>query len=155
MVDFTIHDENSAPGDVAPALAEAKKKFDFIPNLYGVFAESPQAFNGYQGLSEQFQNSSLSTEAKNVVWLAASRENSCDYCMAVHSALAQMSGVDNDVIDALRNGKPIQDESLEAVRRFTQAVVALRASFPRTRPRRCWPPGSASVRSTRLPETAT
>lgn len=130
MVDFTIHDENSAPQDVAPSLAQAKQSFGFIPNLYGVFAESPQAFNAYQALSEQFQNTSLPTEAKHVVWLAASRQNSCHYCVAVHSALAQQSGVDTETIEALRNDKPIPDESLEAVRRFTQAVLTHQGFVP-------------------------
>lgn len=55
MVDFTIHDENTAPQDAAPALAQAKQNIGFIPNLYGVFAESPQAFHAHQALSEQFQ----------------------------------------------------------------------------------------------------
>jgi uncharacterized peroxidase-related enzyme len=123
MPGFTIHDENSAPQEVAPALAQAKKSFGFIPNLYGVMAESPQAFNAYHALSEQFQNSSLSKAAKHVVWLAASRQNSCQYCVSVHSAMAQQAGVDSDVISALRNDKPIGDQSLEAVRRFTQVVI--------------------------------
>lgn len=130
MADFTIHDENSAPEEVSPALAEAKKNFGFIPNLYGVFAESPQAFNAYQDLSEQFQNSSLSTKAKHVVWLTASRQNSCHYCVAVHSAMAQQAGVGSEIIDAVRDDKPIADESLEAVRRFTQAVVTHRGFVP-------------------------
>lgn len=130
MVDFTIHDENSAPQDVAPSLAQAKQNFGFIPNLHGVFAESPQAFNGYQALTEQFQNTSLSTQAKHVVWLAASRQNSCHYCVAAHSVLAQGAGVDAEIIEALRNDKPLPDESLEAVRRFTQAVVSHQGFVP-------------------------
>ncbi|MBC3193976.1 carboxymuconolactone decarboxylase family protein [Pseudonocardia sp. C8] len=130
MVEFRIHDEHTAPHDVAPSLEHAKQSFGFVPNLYGVFAESPQAFNAYQALSDQFQNTSLSTQAKHVVWLAASRQNSCHYCMAVHSAMAQQAGVNTDTIDALRNDKPIPDESLEAVRRFTQAVVAHQGFVP-------------------------
>lgn len=130
MVDFTIHDEHTASQDVAPALAHAKQNFGFIPNLYGIFAESPQAFNAYQALSEQFQDTSLSTEAKHVVWLAASRQNSCHYCVAVHSALAQQAGLDSETIEALRNDKPLSDESLEAVRRFTQAVVTHQGFVP-------------------------
>jgi hypothetical protein len=42
MVEFTVHDENSAPAE-ATALTQAKKQLGFIPNLYGVLAESPQA----------------------------------------------------------------------------------------------------------------
>ena len=42
IVEFTVHDENSAPAE-ATALTQAKKQLGFIPNLYGVLAESPQA----------------------------------------------------------------------------------------------------------------
>lgn len=124
MTEFTIHDENTAPPEVAPALAQARKDFGFIPNLYGVMAESPQAFNAYQALSEQFRATSLPKDAQHVVWLTASRENLCTYCMAVHSAMAERSGVDPAVIEALRAGKPLDDHTLEAVRHFTQAAVA-------------------------------
>lgn len=130
MVEFTIHDENSAPQDVAPALAQAKQNFGFVPNLHGVFAESPQAFNAYHALSEQFQNTSLPAKAQHVVWLAASRQNSCHYCMAAHSALAQQAGLDTEAIEALRNDKPLPDESLEAVRRFTQTVITHQGFVP-------------------------
>ena len=43
MVEFTVHDENSAPAEARSALTQAKKQLGFIPNLYGVLAESPQA----------------------------------------------------------------------------------------------------------------
>ena len=124
MVQFTIHDEHSAPAEVAPMLAQVRKNFGFLPNFYGVMAESPQAYNAYQAISEQFRRTSLGTKAQQIVWLTASRENGCHYCMAVHSAAAIRSGVDSAVVDAVRQGKPIEDERLEAVHRFTQAVVA-------------------------------
>lgn len=130
MAEFTVHDENSAPEELASALAQAKQRFGFIPNLYGVLAESPQAYNAYQAVSEQFRASSLSKEAQHVVWLTVSRHNGCDYCVAVHSTTAAMARVDSAVIDAIREDKPIEDPQLEAVRRFTRAVVEERGWVP-------------------------
>jgi uncharacterized peroxidase-related enzyme len=130
MTDFTIHDENTAPAKVAPALAKARKAFGFIPNLYGIMAESPQAFTAYQALSEQFRATSLPKGGQDVVWLTVSRYNSCHYCMAVHSTHAQRSGVDSETVTALREGKPLADPQLEAVRRFAHAVVADQGNVP-------------------------
>lgn len=123
MAEFTIHDETTAPDEVAGDLAKAKKRFGFIPNLYGVMAESPQAYRAYQALSEQFRDSSLSADAQQVVWLTVSRHNGCAYCVAVHSTLAAAAKVDRGVIEAIRQDKPIEDPELEAVRRFTKTVV--------------------------------
>lgn len=56
MVEFTVHDENSAPAE-ATALTQAKKQLGFIPNLYGVLAESPQALAAYLAVSDQVRKS--------------------------------------------------------------------------------------------------
>lgn len=123
MTEFTIHDEQSAPVELTLALEQARRRFGFIPNLYGIMAESPQALNAYQGLAEQFTATSLGEDAQQVVLLTASRRNTCHYCMAVHSTTALKSGVDSAIVEALRDGKALPDERLEAVRRFTDAVV--------------------------------
>jgi len=48
MVDFTIHDETTAPEESRELLAIAKKQYGFIPNLRGIMAEAPGLFIGYQ-----------------------------------------------------------------------------------------------------------
>ncbi len=126
MIDFTVHDESSAPEEAKPALALAKKQLGFIPNLYGVLAESPQALAAYQALSDQFQRSSLSGAAKHTVWLTASRQNGCTYCVAAHSAMAAGESANESVVKAIREGTPIDDAQLEAVRVFTVQVVESR-----------------------------
>lgn len=98
--------------------------------MYGVLAESPQAYNAYQAVSDQFRKSSLSGDAQQVVWLTVSRHNGCDYCVAVHSTLATMARVDAAVIEAVREDKPIDNRQLEAVRRFTKTVVEQRGWVP-------------------------
>jgi AhpD family alkylhydroperoxidase len=123
MVQFTIHDESSAPDEARPALALAKKQLGFVPNLYGVLAESPQALAAYQAVADQFQKSSLPNTARHVVWLTASRQNGCTYCVAAHSAMAAAAGLDKSTIEAIREDKPIDSVQLEAVRRFTVQVV--------------------------------
>lgn len=123
MVEFTIHDANSAPDESKAALGVAKSQYGAVPNLHGVLAESPQALAAYQALSDQFMSSSLSDAAKLVVLLTASRENRCSYCVAAYSALGAAQNVDESVIDATREGKPIDDAQLEAVRAFTALVV--------------------------------
>jgi uncharacterized peroxidase-related enzyme len=123
MVEFTVHDESSAPNESKPTLAKAKEQFGLIPNLYGVLAESPQALAAYQELGDQFLQTSLSKPAKLIVWLTVSRLNGCRYCVAAYSALAAGDGLDTSVVEAVREDKPIDDPELEAVRGFTAQLV--------------------------------
>lgn len=130
MVEFPVHDLGSAPEELAGDLAKVQQRFGFVPSLYGVLAESPQAYRAYQAVSEQFRKSSLPAPAQHVVWLTVSRHNGCEYCVAVHTTTAQIAGIDRAVIDAIRDDKPIDDGELEAVRRFTQAVAEQRGWVP-------------------------
>lgn len=68
-------------------------------------------YGGYNTLADLFGKSSLPKDAKQVVWITASVENNCEYCVAAHSTLALRAGlaargwVDNTEIDAfLRAG---------------------------------------------------
>lgn len=46
--------------------------------------------------------------------------------MAVHSTVGKMHNLDNEIIEALRNGEPIKDGKFEALRKFTQTVIEKR-----------------------------
>jgi uncharacterized peroxidase-related enzyme len=122
-----IHTIQTAPETSKPVLIEAEKKYRFVPNLFGVFAESPLAVNAYLRLSGLIQSqSSLSPQEQQVVMLAVSFENGCDYCMAAHSAGAAMAQTPPDVIQALRDGKWPGDSKLAALVAFARAVVQQR-----------------------------
>lgn len=121
---FKIHTLQTAPEASKPVLTEVEKAYKFIPNLMGTLAESPLAVNAYFQLSGLIQSkSSLTPQEQQVVMLAVSFENSCDYCMAAHSAGAAMAHTSPDVIQALRDGKLPGDPKLAALITFARAVV--------------------------------
>jgi len=126
MTEFTLHSAETAPDASKPFLEGAQKAFGFVPNLQRVFAESPALLEGYMTLWSIFEKSSFSPAEQQIVYLTSNYENECQYCMAGHSGLAAMAGVPEDVITALRDGTPIADEKLEALRTFTSKVVTKR-----------------------------
>jgi AhpD family alkylhydroperoxidase len=89
-------------------------------------AEAPALLKAYRSLSALFEETSLSPAERQVVLLTTSYENDCDYCIAAHSVIAAMQKVPDDVVQAIRDGKPITDRKLEALRRFTAALVTSR-----------------------------
>ena len=130
MFELTVHTPDSAPEGSRAILEGAQRAMGFVPNLYGVFAGAPAALTGYTGLGQAFEQSSFSATERQVVLLAASAENGCEYCMAAHSTLAAMQQVAPDVVEALRDLEPLTDPKLEALRTFTLRVVQDRGRVP-------------------------
>jgi len=126
MSEFKVHTIDTAPVASVPFLQNAQQSMEFVPNLIGVLAESPAAVEGYLTLMSIFEKSSLTPVEQQVTILAISRINECDYCMAAHSMVASMQKVPADVIQAIRDDKPIADEKLEALRTFATTVIEKR-----------------------------
>ena len=126
MTQFTTYDETNAPADARPVLERTKKALGFVPNLYGVFAENPATLEAYTTLSAIFDKAGFSSLEAQIVLIATSVENDCHFCVAAHSAISAGSGLDADVINALRANQPLADSRLEALRVFTQKVVTER-----------------------------
>ena len=126
MAEFKVHDIDSAPDKAKPLLESSKDDLSMIPNLHGVFAESPPALEAYQRLHGLFEQTSLSATERNVVWLTINVRHNCHYCVPAHTAIAKSQDVDEDIIAALRENRPLNDDKLEALRRFTLAVVEKR-----------------------------
>ncbi|KPH80157.1 carboxymuconolactone decarboxylase family protein, partial [Bosea vaviloviae] len=58
-----------------------------------------------------------------VVMMTSNYHNRCHYCMAGHSMIMTMLKAPQDVIAALREGKPVADTKLEALRVFTRKLL--------------------------------
>jgi uncharacterized peroxidase-related enzyme len=123
---FKVHALETAPEGAKDVLASARKAYGFLPNLLAVMAEAPALLQAYRALVDLFDETSLTPSERQVVLLTTSYENGCEYCVAAHSVIAGMQRVPEDVVQAVRRGKPIADRKLEALRRFTTAVVTSR-----------------------------
>jgi uncharacterized peroxidase-related enzyme len=123
---YTVHTIETAPKAAKETLAAAKEGLGFVPNLFAVMAEAPALVKAYATLSRLFDETSLSAVERQTVLLTVSFVNGCEYCIAAHSVIAGMQKVPGDVVQAIRDGNPIADRKLEALRRFTAAVVNTR-----------------------------
>ena len=124
---FIVHTPEGAPEGSRETLAKAQEKYGFVPNLMGILAEAPAAVKSYAAVYAFFTESSFTPGEQQVVLLSASHGNGCDYCVAVHSTMAKMTGVPEEVVSALRAGRPLPDTKLQALSAFTKLVVTTRA----------------------------
>ena len=117
----------TAPEKSLPLLENIQKSFKFIPNLFGVFANSPVLLEGYLGLEKTSEKGSLTAVERQIVLLSASVENSCNYCTAAHSTvLKSFMHVPADVVSAVRANAPVSDPKLNALVALTKEIVSKR-----------------------------
>ncbi len=122
MTEFTTHTIESAPEGSKLILESAKRRLGFVPNLMATMAEAPVMVESYQTMMGLFDKSALSETERQIILMTNNRLNGCTYCMAAHTAISKMAGVDADVIEALRSGSPIDDPKLEALRKFSVII---------------------------------
>jgi uncharacterized peroxidase-related enzyme len=125
---FRLHDATSAPAASVEKLNSVQKTWGFVPNLHRVLAESPAALEAYATLWGIAEKTSFTPVERNVAYLSIIYENECVYCMAGHTNLSRMAKVSDDAIAAVREGRPIADAKLEALRRFAALITRNRGA---------------------------
>lgn len=120
---FVLHDTATAPQASAEILDGVQKSWGFVPNLHRVLAESPAALEAYATLWGIAEKTGFTTVERNIAYLAIIYENECTYCMAGHSNLSRMGHVEPGHIAAIREGRPVSDAKLEALRAFAAGVT--------------------------------
>src|SRR5258708_37528390 len=79
----------SAPEASKPVLENIQKSLGFIPNLMAIFANNPTVLQGYLALDAVFEKGSFTPRERQIILLAVSVENHCNYCIAAHSTIAK------------------------------------------------------------------
>lgn len=116
-------DSANASAAIQEEFARSQKAFGFVPNLHKVLAVAPQALDAYKFLHEAFQKTSFNATELTVVWQTINHYHQCHYCLPAHTAIAHMQKVDSDIIDALYEALPLQDEKLRTLQKTTYALV--------------------------------
>lgn len=113
--------DDAAEGTAKEMLDGARAKLGFVPNMYRGMAINPGLLSTYlHGYAHFREQANFTAPEQEVVFLTISRANGCDYCTAAHSMLAvKVSKLSEANTQALRDGRPLDDGKLEALRRFT------------------------------------
>jgi len=98
-----------------------EKQLGFVPNLFATYAYSENALKNY--LDYAGAPTSLRAKEKEAVNLAVSQVNNCEYCLAAHTALGKMNGLEEDQILELRQGEASFDTKLDALAGLAKNIV--------------------------------
>ena len=103
-----------------------KKTVGFVPNLFATYAYSDTALENYLNFSNA--KTSLSGKEKEVVNLAVSQVNGCDYCLSAHTAIGKMNGFSDPQILELRAGNASFDAKLNALAKLAKNITESRGN---------------------------
>lgn len=121
-------DPTQTSPEVAAILQAVKAKLGRVPNLFLTLAQAPAALKAYLGATEAIASGRLDAQQREVIALAVAEANGCDYCLAAHSAIGRMVGLDADTILQSRLGVPA-DHRHAALAAFARAVVRERGQI--------------------------
>ena len=115
-----------APAASQPLLNAVKAQLGVVPNMFRLISTSPQALEGYLGLSGALGHGALPAATRERIALAVAEVNGCDYCLSAHTYLGKnLAKLDDAEIAANRAGAS-NDPKADAPVRFAAKVTRAR-----------------------------
>ena len=121
MSRINVIDNHNASAEQKELLDAIHAKLGMVPNFLKIFANSPAALRAFLGLHGIANEGSLDALTKERIALALAEQNACQYCVSAHSAIGKKAGLDNNEIEANRNGSS-QDAKAAVAVKFALAL---------------------------------
>jgi len=109
MTAFPKHDLDTSNVEAAKLLGSVKEKYGFVPDLFTYMAEAPTSLEAYMNLAGLIGKSSLTPQQAQIIQLAISVENSCDFCETAHTAMGKINKASLQTIEAIKTKTEIED----------------------------------------------
>ena len=101
MTLFKTIDEKKASGKVKKVFDHIKKerKIKNIPNFWKTIANDPETLERtWNSLREVMKKGALDLLTKEMIYIAVSMTNSCEYCIRSHTAAARKKGMSDKML---------------------------------------------------------
>ena len=101
MTIFKTIDEKKASGKVKKVFDNIKKerKIKKIPNFWKTIANDPETLERtWNSLREVMKKGALDPLTKEMIYIAVSMTNSCEYCIRSHTAAARKKGMSDKML---------------------------------------------------------
>ena len=104
MTIFKTIDEKKTSGKVKKVFDHIKKerKIKNIPNFWKTIANDPETLERtWYSLREVMKKGALDPLTKEMIYIAVSMTNSCEYCIRSHTAAARKKGMSDKMLKEL------------------------------------------------------
>ena len=104
MATYPFVEEAAASPEVRAVYEDIKatRKVDWINNFWKVLANHPASLKRtWESIKEIMAPGALDPRTKEMLYLAVSMSNSCDYCIVSHTAAARKAGMTDAMLHEL------------------------------------------------------
>jgi len=111
---------DKTPEASRPLLDSVESAYGVVFNVFKVLAHSPAALGSYLQFYQTNETSSMTAKQREIVALAVSQVNGCEYCTSVHTVVGGKVGLTAQQVLGARDG------SLDAYSVFAREVTLSR-----------------------------
>lgn len=125
MSRIELVDPNLAEGRAGELLAAVKAKMGKAPNMTRAMATAPAVLDAYLKFSGALAEGQLPATVREQIALVVGEQNGCDYCLAAHSLLGKLAGLQpGEILDSRRGVS--EDDRVQALLAFARRLVETR-----------------------------
>lgn len=125
MSRMPLIDPNDTTADRKSVLSEIHAAFGATPNMFRAVANSPAALHSMWGAFGALGAGVIPAVLGEQIAVAVANRNSCEYCLAAHTALGHKAGAESHEMAAAQEGQS-SDPKTAAALAFALAVVESR-----------------------------
>ena len=117
--------ENEAKGKVKEVFDEIKssRKITEVPNFWKYLANSPETLERtWTSLKQVMKEGALDPVTKELIYVAVSITNSCEYCTRSHTVAAKKKGATDDMIKEMIDVVGIANQNNKLVEAYQVEV---------------------------------
>jgi uncharacterized peroxidase-related enzyme len=124
MTRLTALNPEEVTGKTKDLFNAVQAKLGVVPNMMRTMGNSPAVLEGYLNLSGALSHGKLSAKTGELIALAVSESNSCDYCLAAHTFIGEkLVKADPAVLNAARTGNST-DAKTEAILQLAKTLIS-------------------------------
>lgn len=124
MTRLTALNPEEVTGKTKDLFNAVQAKLGVVPNMMRTMGNSPAVLEGYLNLSGALSHGKLSAKTGELIALAVSESNSCDYCLAAHTYIGEkLVKADPAVLHAARTGNST-DTKTEAILQLAKTLIS-------------------------------
>ncbi len=98
---YPVPDLNNLPQDIKEKVLQVQEKAGFVPNVFLVLAHRPDEFRAFFAYHDALmtKESNLSPAEMEMIIVATSNDNGCQYCVIAHGAILRIRAKNSLVAD--------------------------------------------------------
>ncbi|MBB4800312.1 putative peroxidase-related enzyme [Flavobacterium nitrogenifigens] len=124
MARLTALNLEEVTGKTKDLFNAVQAKLGVVPNMMRTMGNSPAVLEGYLNLSGALSHGKLSAKTGELIALAVSESNSCDYCLAAHTFIGEkLLKADPVALHAARTGNST-DAKTEAILQLAKTLIS-------------------------------